>query len=240
MDESGQGQRNLRGTDVEGQSNAAGKSPGDSAIEAFSLFKTYLDSTLKEFKTDLNCSQKKEKKEINFKNEANKKQYLLNSEIMDELEGLRRLDLADRVSDTIDNVCAKLKHRNKILLVADSSPGTKDVLDRRKHEQSKRSNQAPPNLTNSFHPYKRTSSFVPRATGSSSQQTTSQIMPQRWGSGAQQPVRDYRPSTWRDICFSCGRRGHFRSECRASDAFLRRPSTQTMQQDSRSTAAADK
>jgi len=90
MDVSGkQGQRNPRGTYVEGQSNAAGKSPGDSAFENFSLFKTYLDSTLKEFKTDLSCSQKKEMKEINFKNEANKKQYLFNSEIMDDLEGLK-------------------------------------------------------------------------------------------------------------------------------------------------------
>ena len=67
MDESWQqGHRNPRGTDVEGQRNAADKYPGDSAFEAFSLFTTYLDSTLKEFKTDLRCSQNKEMKEINF------------------------------------------------------------------------------------------------------------------------------------------------------------------------------
>ena len=49
---------------------------------------------------------------------------MFNSEIMDDLEGLGRLDLADRVSDTIETVCAKLKHRHKTVLVADSSPGT--------------------------------------------------------------------------------------------------------------------
>ena len=123
MEESGQGHRTPRGGDVEGQSSAAGKSPGDSALEAFSLFRSYLDSTLKYFKADLNCSQKKVKKEIVFKNESNKNQYLFNSEIVNDLEDLRRFDVADRVSDTINNVLPKLKYRNKILLVADSSPG---------------------------------------------------------------------------------------------------------------------
>jgi len=45
-----------------------------------------------------------------------------NLEIIDDLEGLRRFDVADRVSDTFDNILSKLKHRNKLLLVADSSP----------------------------------------------------------------------------------------------------------------------
>jgi len=66
MDESGQGHMTPRGENVEVQSFAAGKSPGYSDLEAFSLFRSYLDSTLKDFKTVLNCSQKKVKKEIVF------------------------------------------------------------------------------------------------------------------------------------------------------------------------------
>jgi len=62
--------------------------------------------------------------------------------------------------------------------------------------------------TNVFHPYKCTSTDVLRATGSNTPQKT----PQRWGSGTQQSFRDQRPSTWRGVCFSRGRRGHFREQ----------------------------
>ena len=114
--------------------------------------------------------------------------------------------MADRVSDTIDNVCAKLKHRNKIVLIADSSPGGwltvseyeksllgSDSEDERRLRQAearavkKIKSSSSKSNSNSFHPYTRTSSYVPRATGRSSQQTTSQIMPQRRGSGSDQP-----------------------------------------------------
>ena len=178
---------------------------------------------------------------------------------MDDLEGLRRFDVADRVSNTIDNVLSKLKHRNKRLLVADSSSGGwltvseyekpllgSDSDDERLLRQAearavkKIKSSCSKSDSNVFHPFKRTSSFVPKATGRSTPQ--SQVMPQRWGSGAQQSFRDFRPRTGRDIiCFSCGRRRwHIRSECRVSDAFLRSPSTHGVQQDSRGSTAANK
>ena len=175
MDESGQGHGTSRGGDVEGQSFAVSKSQGDSAF---------------------------------------------NLEIIDDLEGLRRFDVADRVSDTCDNILSKLKHRNKLLLVADSSPWGwqlrsqyekpllgSDSEDERhlRHAEARavKKIKSSSSLSDSilFHPYKSTSTYVPRATGSSTPQTTSQMMPQCWGSGVQQSFRDYRPSTCWDIGF---------------------------------------
>lgn len=48
--------------------NNSSKSPGDSAIEAFSLFKTYLDAQLKDFKQTLvSRNTEKEKPAVQFK-----------------------------------------------------------------------------------------------------------------------------------------------------------------------------
>ncbi len=71
-----------------------------------------------------------------------------------------------------------------------------------------------------FHPYKRSSySLASNTTGSEGQQKFETA----WGAPAtdpvltQQPFRGQRNNPSQVVCYSCGQRGHFRSECRASN-----------------------
>ena len=108
------GELEIGGSPLGGSSSAGGKSPGDSAIEAFSLFKTYLDSQLNNFKHDLiNIKLSSEDKNpVSLKKESNKIQYIFNSKIQEGLEALRSLNLPRASLALIDSLVPKIKHKN--------------------------------------------------------------------------------------------------------------------------------
>lgn len=215
----------------------AGKSPGDyAAIEAFDLFRNYLDSQLKDFKKDLSVATKK-KDSVKLKKESNKVQYEFNSDILYDLEVVKEQVKNKEISKIIQGSIDKLKHRNKLIQVADSSPGgwltvseyEKPILGsdsdderRLKQAESRAVKKLKPVSTatskhaNLYNPY-RSSFFrgnveTPRTadTGRGGFNT---------GSYGQKSFRGPRKATQNDICFQCGFRGHFRRDCRSSTGF---------------------
>lgn len=219
-----------------GVARGNGKSSGDSAIEAFSLFKTYLDSQLKDFKQDL-CSIKTSKdKKPKLKSESNKHQFEFNSEIQEGLERALCKNLPEGAQEILQDLLSKVKHRNKLIQVADCSPGgwltvneyEKPLLGSDSDDE-KRLRQAEtraityiktskPSTDNKFNPYKRSSTIASATTGSQRQPRQQE----GWGHSTQQSFRAQRISTGNDICFSCGQRGHFRRDCRANEGAPRR------------------
>ena len=98
-----------------------GKSPGDPAIEAFCLFKSYLDIQLKDFKQDLRYLKPQKKPEVSLKKDSNKVQFSFNADLQEGLEQLLRLP--NEAYSLASELVSKIKHRNKLIQIADNSPG---------------------------------------------------------------------------------------------------------------------
>ena len=104
-----------------------GKPPGvqhnSEAFEAFGLFRDYLDSKLCDLRKDINDQTSKLKRKApSSRLESHRIQFEFNSDIQ---EGLEKLSSGIRQQDA--GLCAdlisKLKKRNKLIKVADRSPG---------------------------------------------------------------------------------------------------------------------
>ncbi|XP_060578366.1 uncharacterized protein LOC132735441 [Ruditapes philippinarum] len=230
---------------------SGGKSPGDSAIEAFSLFRDYLDTQLKDFKKDLNLKLH-DTPSVKFKKEANRIQYEFNLDILRSLEVVAddKFRIPAEIFEKVSSVISKVKHRNNLIKVADSSPGgwltvneyEKPVLGS-DSEDEKRLKQAEARAVRkikattstskpSFNPYKRpVSTFMPRESPSDTVQ---------WGKPAYSFRGTSRQSSIRDICFACGQRGHFRHECRFWSNSTKRFTPDNFKRSSSSESSADK
>ena len=247
-----------------------GKSPGDPAIEAFCLFKSYLDIQLKDFKQDLKDLKPQKKPEVSLKKDSNKVQFSFNADLQEGLEQLLRMRLPNEAYSLASELVSKIKHRNKLIQIADNSPGGwftvqeyekpklgSDSEDEKKLRQAearavKKLKSSKPSSTHAYHPYKRSSTFQnasrdeeterrdvtwaaprsdvtwagprPDVTWAGPRRDVTWTAPRRdatWGSTGQ-PFRGQRSSSGREMCFSCGQRGHFRSECRAGEVNPRR------------------
>ncbi|MES9879761.1 MAG: hypothetical protein ABW185_02645, partial [Sedimenticola sp.] len=101
-----------------------GKSPVE-AFEAFNLFRAYLDAQLKDFKQDLVSQVAKPKiSEVpKFQKVGNKIQFEFNSEILEGLEKIYKLPRLENISSIASGLIDKVKRRNKLIRVADNSPG---------------------------------------------------------------------------------------------------------------------
>ena len=103
------------------------KPPGElnnyEAFEAFGLFRDYLDRTLTDLKIDIKIQTAKSQKKVpTFRLESNRIQFEFNSEILEGLEcisvGIRQQD-----ADLCNKLISKLRKRNKLIKIADRSPG---------------------------------------------------------------------------------------------------------------------
>jgi hypothetical protein len=103
--------------------------PKSDLVDTFQLFKSYLDFKLVDLKQDLIFEQdsftQKVKDDVNkqFKKEGNKIQFLFNEDILNGLHKLQKQVTKPIAIDTIADLVSKVKTRNKLIKIADTSTG---------------------------------------------------------------------------------------------------------------------
>lgn len=101
---------------------------GDETAEQFSFFKTYFDSKLDSLKRQIisesqgqETVKRRKVDDINFKSKANKIQYNFNSEILDLIQKVEKS--VKKENKHLVEVKDLIKRRNKLIRIADKSPG---------------------------------------------------------------------------------------------------------------------
>jgi hypothetical protein len=98
-------------------------------VDTFDLFKTYLDHKLHDLKSDIISEQEnlslkvKEQVNLKFKSEGNKIQFRFNEEIAADLAKLQKHCTSSVNNSLVTDICDKLKSRNKLIRIADTSAG---------------------------------------------------------------------------------------------------------------------
>ena len=181
--------------------------------------------------------ERKTRKMPTFKFKGNEHQYEFNQGLMDSLDDLRDLvevGSVNRSKKLIDDMVVQLEKRQKLLKLADRSPGGWDTVKEylsddladdsadekrirraetmamRKKNVQKKKNQNQRRGPR-YHPYNRTEEDLqPRNVPRTSYGATTDSLPlaqsSNSGSGSSYP---------RKKCFRCNRPGHLRHECRA-------------------------
>ena len=103
--------------------------PKQDLVDTFDLFKTYLDHKLHDLKFDIISEQEnlslkaKEQVNLKFKSEGNKIQFRFNEEIAADLAKLQKHCTSSVNNSLVTDICDKLKSRNKLIRIADTSAG---------------------------------------------------------------------------------------------------------------------
>ena len=201
--------------------------------ETFELFKVYFDNKLGDLKSELVQEQdyltKKLKGDVflKYKHEGNKIQHKFNEEIVSELINLLKfVPLSEsHVIQLISNLVEKVKGRNKLLRIADTSTGgwttvreyesnviASDSDDAKKFRQADaRAVRIIKDKSRSrVHPYKASAKPIALETTPnpyySSNYKRQDRPPFRAGNGRCEP------SVW-NVCHACRLTGHWRREC---------------------------
>ena len=109
------------------QSN--GKPPGEATeTDQFSIFKSYFDTKLDSLKREIisvtqlaESSKRRNAEEISFKSKANKVQYFFNTDVLELVEKAEKSH--KRENKYLEEAKDLLKKRNKLIRIADKSPG---------------------------------------------------------------------------------------------------------------------
>lgn len=125
-----QEQRNIH-SESQSQPPSVNSACGRDLVDTFELFKNFLDHKLVNLKSDLISEQDsrstkyREDSNIKFKSEGNRIQHSFNEEVLECLQKLYKQFLdTGRPSATIaTGLISKLKDRNKLIRIADSSVG---------------------------------------------------------------------------------------------------------------------
>ncbi|VDI17417.1 Hypothetical predicted protein [Mytilus galloprovincialis] len=200
--------------------------------DTFELFKVYFDNKLVDLKSDLVREQdvisKKLKEEVSlkFKHEGNKIQYKFNEETITELNKVYSFvpRSETKVSRIIIDLIDKVKGRNKLIRIADTSAGgwatvreyeanviASDSEDEKKIRQAEsRAMRSTKDKSRRPNPYKTTSRPAPVETAPnpyySNQYQRQNPPPFRAGSGRREPSQH-------DMCHACKQFGHWRKNC---------------------------
>jgi hypothetical protein len=114
--------------------------PKQDLVDTFDLFKTYLDHKLHDLKSDIISEQEnlslkvKEQVNLKFKSEGNKIQFRFNEEIAADLAKLQKHCTSSVNNSLVTDICDKLKSRNKLIRIADTSAGAWATV--REYEQN--------------------------------------------------------------------------------------------------------
>ena len=226
---------------IEQAASSRGKPPGDS-FEAFDLFRDYLENKLSDLKNDITKQTSKLKRKTpTFRLESHRIQFEFNTDILEGLESLST-NLKQQDSTIRKYLISKLKKRNKLIKVADRSPGGwatvreyeepslcgSDSEDDKKLKQAETRalkkiklshNQLSATVSSNNASDTNCSIFMPPDT--SRRGVNYQPSGLSWGRGRGTfPIRGERRQTATasptDICFGCGLTGHFRRSCSVS------------------------
>ena len=112
-------------------SSQEGRPSGDreELFDVFGLFRNYFDTQLSSLKKELTIHKTFDKIEVPvFKSSSCKHQFVFNAEICSLLDCILDSDSLGLAKEKAKESLKKLKHRNKLVRLADSSPGAGPLL----------------------------------------------------------------------------------------------------------------
>jgi len=171
--------------------------------------KSYFDTKFSYLEKGLSSSNgRKRKREHEFKYKSNRKQFEFNEDIQHQIS--EAILLVKEGSRKLDDVLSDIRERNKLIRLADKSPGgwatvaeyesdslASDTEDEKKMKAAE----------------KRAMSKM-KSKKKSASSTYSRVDVDRGGNFNRLSYKGFRRTSPNDICLRCGKKGHWKRTCR--------------------------